>query len=129
MTFQQELARTERHRIVHARLHGCDGKCADGRYLEGCAAVIHSLVDEGAVRRPVVPSGTLDGARQKIRAALLGDELARQDELVFALLAYEVLEPGEVVLLDQFDEETPAAAAAWLRDVLAESGAQFEFHG
>jgi hypothetical protein len=129
MTLQQELARTERHRLVHARSHGCHGQCTDGRYLEDCAAVMQRLVDENVSRRPVAPSGTLDGARQKIRAALLEDELARQDELVFALLAYEILEPGEVVLLDRFDDEAPAAAAAWLRGVLAESGAQFEFHG
>ncbi len=127
MTLQQELARTERHRLVHARSHGCHGRCSDGLYLEGCAAVMQRLIEEYAGRRPAVPSGTLDGARHKIRAALLEDELARQDELVFALKAYEVLEPGEVLMLDRFDDEDPAGAVTWLRDVLAESGAEFEF--
>jgi hypothetical protein len=127
MTLQQELARTERHRLVHARSHGCQGTCSDGRYLEGCADVMQRLIDENVARRPVLPSGTLDGARRKIHQALLEDEFARQDELVFVLLAYEVLEPGEVLLLERFDDEDPAAAATWLRDLLVESGAAFEF--
>jgi hypothetical protein len=127
MTLQQELARTERHRLVHARSHGCKGRCVDGRYLEDCATIMHRLVDEDLERRPVVPSGTLGGVRQKIQEALARDELARQDPLLFALLAYEELEPGEVLLLDQFEEEDSPRALAWLRGVLEESGAEFEF--
>ena len=127
MTLQQELARTERHRLVHARSHGCKGLCVDGRYLEDCAAVMHRLVDEDLARRPVLPTGTLGGVKEKIQKALFRDEPARKDPLLFALLAYEELEPGEVFLLEQFEEEDSPRALAWLRAVLEEAGAEFEF--
>ena len=127
MTLQQELARTERHRLMHERIHRCEGRCADGRYLEDCAAVMHDLVAEDVARTPVVAAGTLGGVKEKLREALARDESARQDPLLFALLAYEELEPGEVLLLDRFEEEDSPRALAWLRSVLEESGAEFEF--
>ncbi len=126
MSLQQHIARTERRRLTHKLIHGCEGGCAEGLYLNACVAAMERCIDQGKVPR-VVPTGTLGEVRLKIKRALVRDEIAKRDPLIFALLAYEVLTPGEIALLEAFDAFDGAAAVQWARALLQEAGAEFEF--
>lgn len=128
-SIQQEMARAERLRLSHKRTHKCKSStCQEAAKLKQIVREGEKLLDM-AEYHEVQPKGTLPEVRQKIINALVKDDLAKSDALIFAMLVYEVLEPGEVLLVESFEQYDAAAAAKWATDLLTEVGASFEFGG
>jgi hypothetical protein len=124
---QQEMARAERLRLSHKRTHKCKSStCQEARKLKQIVLEGEKLLDM-MEHREVQPKGTLPEVRQKIMNALAQDDLAKSDPLIFAMLVYEVLEPGEVLLVESFEKYDAEAATKWANDMLTEVGVKFEF--
>lgn len=124
---QQEMARAERLRLSHKRTHNCKtATCAQAAYYKQLVLEGEKLL-EMVEPSDVQPKGTLPEIRQKILAALAKDDLAKSDPLIFAMLVYEVLEPGEVLLVESFEQYDAEAATTWAEEMLAEVGVAFTF--
>lgn len=122
----QEIARLCRIRLDHVEQHTCRGLCDQAAYMQQLINDGHRWIEEGQVAKPV-PTGTFYEIGIKIRKALVVDTDAQFDVIRCALLLYEVLSPGEVLLLEKFERDSPAQALQWTRGVLREGGAKFEF--